>query len=399
LIWAGAISARRSHDEGTSGWLRNTRDILEDRSILKLKTIGQAFSGRDNRLTSLRLALAAAVLVEHAIIVTRMPDIPPPLALNGWSLSYAAVNAFFILSGFLITDSLERRADVFTYAASRALRILPALAALSLTAVFIIGPVVTSLGAADYWTTPQTWLYPVQVLGFLDTEHGPAGIYADLPRAGEFSATLWTLRYEVVAYLAAAVVFFTPIPWGKWSHLLLFAITSTAFLGLALFWVDAPAVIMSAARLSTAFTLGMVVYGWRDHLPLVPVIAGVALPLWFLSGDAAWAELFMNIAIASTLFWIAFARLGGLPTASHIPDWSYGIYIWHYPVMQTVLFFNPSATPLLIGLISLPATVIIAALSWSWVEKPSLAHKAAFGCWLQSIWVRYKTAASTAKGE
>lgn len=110
--------------------------------------------------------------------------------MNGWSLSYAAVNAFFILSGFLISDSLERRANVFTYAASRALRILPALALLSLATVFIVGPVVTSLKPVDYWTNAQTWLYPVRVLGFLDTEQGPAGIYAGLPRAGEFSATL-----------------------------------------------------------------------------------------------------------------------------------------------------------------------------------------------------------------
>lgn len=112
------------------------------------------------------------------------------------------------------------------------------------------------------------------------------------------------MRYEAVAYLVAVVVFFTPIPWGRWSNLVLFALTSTTFLALVLFWVEAPAVIMSAAR---------------------------------LSGDAPWAEHFMNIMIASTLFWIAFARLGGLPTASRIPDWSFGIYIWHYPVMQTVV--------------------------------------------------------------
>ena len=366
-------------------------------SIPLLKTIGQAYSGRDNRLTPLRLALAAAVLVEHAILVTQGPTVPPPLMINGWSLSYAAVNAFFILSGFLIADSLERRANVFTYAASRALRILPALILLSLTAVFIVGPVVTSLEAAEYWTSPQTWLYPVEVLGFMDTSQGPAGIYSGLPRAGEFSATLWTLRYEVIAYLAAAAVFFSPIPWGRWSHLVLFALTSAAFLALALFWADAPPVIMSAARLSAAFTVGMLVHGWRDRLPLFPVIAVVALPLFFMSGEAPWAELFMNIAIASALFWIAFARLGGLPTGSHIPDWSYGIYIWHYPVMQTVLFFNPSAPPLLIGLIAVPVTGIIAALSWSWVEKPGLAHKAAFGSWLQSVWGRRKTAISVTR--
>lgn len=377
--------------EGLAGRLRSPGSIPRGGPIPALRTIGQAYTGRDNRLTPLRLVLAAAVLVEHAIIVTHGPELPPPLMINDWSLSYAAVNAFFILSGFLIADSLEHRANVFTYAASRALRILPALVLLSLTAILIIGPIVTSLEAAEYWTRPQTWLYPVQVLGFLDTSQGPAGIYAGLPRAGEFSATLWTLRYEVIAYVAAAAVFFSPIPWGRWSHLALFALTSVAFLGLALLWVEAPPLIMSAARLSTAFTLGMMVHGWRDRLPLAPLIAAVALPLWLLSGDAPWAEHVMNVMIASALFWIAFARLGGLPTASRIPDWSYGIYIWHYPIMQTVLFFHPSASPLLIGGIAVPVTALIAAMSWYWVEKPNLGHKAAFGSWLQSVWRRHTT--------
>jgi len=391
---AGWILQTQFGAEGLTDRQRNPGNISRGEPIPALKTIGQAYSGRDNRLTPLRLVLAAAVLVEHAIIVTHGPELPPPLMINGWSLSYTAVNAFFILSGFLIADSLEHRANVFTYVASRALRILPALVLLSLAAVLIIGPVVTSLDAAEYWTRPQTWLYPVQVLGFLDTSQGPAGIYADLPRAGEFSATLWTLRYEVIAYVAAAAVFFSPIPWGRWSHLVLFGLTSVAFLGLALLWVEAPPLIMSAARLSTAFTLGMVVHGWRDRLPLAPLIAAVALPLWLLSGDAPWAEHVMNVMIASALFWIAFARLGGLPTASRIPDWSYGIYIWHYPIMQTVLFFHPSASPLLVGAIAVPVTALIAAMSWFWVEKPSLTHKAAFGSWLQSVWRGRRTSAT-----
>lgn len=298
------------------------------------------------------------------------------------------MNAFFILSGFLIADSLERRADIFTYAASRALRIFPALVFLSFAAVFIFGPVFTQLSMAEYWTSGQTWLFPIQVLGFLDTSQGPAGIFADLPWAGEFSATLWTLRYEMIAYMAAAVIFFSPIPWNRLTHVALFGITSGAYLALSVFWSDAPALIMSSARLSAAFTLGMVVHGWRHSLPNLPWAVLPAVPLWLISGAYPWAEWFLNIALAAGIFWFAFAVIGGLPTWSRIPDWSYGIYIWHYPIMQAILYFDANSPPLLVAVISLPLSFALAAFSWSFIEKPSLELKGRAGEGLRSMFTR-----------
>lgn len=205
-----------------------------------MTTIGQAYTGRDNRFTPLRFLLSTSVLVEHAVIATQGTTPPPPLAVNGWSLSYVAVNAFFILSGFLIADSLGQRADVFTYAASRALHIMPALAFLSAAAVFIFGPYFTEFSMWEYWTSEQTWIFPVQGLGFLDTSQGPAGIFADLPWAGEFSATLWTLRYEMIVYVAAAIIFFPPLPWNKYTRLVLFVATSAIHVGLSLLWGRLP---------------------------------------------------------------------------------------------------------------------------------------------------------------
>jgi len=67
-----------------------------------MTTIGRAFTGHGNRLTPIRLILASAVMAEHAIVVTQGPGFLPPLAVHGWSISFAAVNGFFILSGFRI---------------------------------------------------------------------------------------------------------------------------------------------------------------------------------------------------------------------------------------------------------------------------------------------------------
>lgn len=298
------------------------------------------------------------------------------------------MNAFFILSGFLIADSLERRADVFQFVAARALRLWPALMVLSFLAVFVVGPGMTTLSVGEYFSSAQTWLYPINVLGFLDTSLGPAGIFADHPWAGEFSATLWTLRYEVVAYAAVCILYFSPWPWGRYSHLVLFAITASAHALISILWADVPALLASSARLSAAFTLGMVIHGWRDRISILPWPALLIIPVWLALGENPLAEVFMNAAIGSIMFAVAFAGLKGWPTGSRIPDWSYGIYIWHYPVMQMVLFFDPQANPLAIGLVATPLTCLISALSWSLVERPSLGLKTSLGAGLRQAFNR-----------
>ena len=56
--------------------------------------------------------------------------------------------------------------------------------------------------------------------------------------------------------------------------------------------------------------------------------------------------------------------------------------------MQAVLYFNLEADPLLIGAISLPVSFLIAALSWSFIEKPSLRLKGRAGEGLRAMFGR-----------
>ena len=340
-----------------------------------MTTIGNVFTGRDNRLTLIRFVLATAVMIEHIFVVPRGIEGGPVVAIHGWSIGYVAVSGFFILSGFLIAGSLEHRANLPSYAASRALRIFPALLVLAISSTFVIGPFVTTASMPDYWTSAQTWLYPVNVMLFLDTSQGPLGVFGNNPAPGEFSATLWTLRYEVLAYIGAAILFFTGIARGWRAHLAFLVAATVGYLAIGVYWPDSPAIITLSLRLGSAFLLGMLVYSARDKIPLLPVLALFALPAWYFLGSSPLAETFLNLALASILFWLAFAKLGGLPTFSQMPDWSYGIYIWHYPVMQTLWYFDLARTPLGLLLWSVPITFFISALSWSFVEKPALSWK------------------------
>lgn len=305
----------------------------------------------------------------------------PLIAANGWSIGYAAVNGFFILSGFLIADSLERRRDLASFAASRILRIMPALIVLAFVAVLVIGPHFSTLDPQDYWRSPSTWGYVPNVLFFLDTSGAPAGLFATNPAAGEFSATLWTLRYEVIAYVAAAVLFFTGIAWRRPAFLLLFAFITAAHAGLMTVWPEGPALLINLFRFGAAFLLGVTIYAWRDRLPILPLAALAALPLWTLTGDHPAGEVLLNITLGSVLFWLAFSKRLG-PTFSRMPDWSYGIYIWHYPLFQILWFAGVARTEMTLLAFGIPLTLVVSALSWHLIERPSLTQKTVFGRWL-----------------
>lgn len=141
----------------------------------------------------------------------------------------------------------------------------------------------------------------------------------------------------------------------------------------------------------------MSVYAWRDRVPLhaLPVIAVIALPGWFVMGDHPTAEIAMNIAMAAGLFWLAFVR-GGVPTFSRLPDWSYGLYIWHYPVFQIVWYVGYGRSEGMMAAVGIPLAVSFAAVSWHLIERPALTQKKAFGRWLGG---RFRTRSGQEEGE
>lgn len=342
--------------------------------MLKLgPSVGEVFLGRDNRFTPIRIVLASLVMLEHVFVVVWGTGPEPVLAIHNWSVGYLAVNAFFILSGFLIANSLERRNDLRAFVRARTLRIMPALIALALMATLVIGPFVTRSEWWNYWTSSTTWFFPINVVFFADTSGGPLAVFPDNPAPGEFSATLWTLRYEVIAYAAAALLFFTRVFWNRWAIASLLALMTVGYILIQSVTTGLPDVATHLGRFGLAFLLGMAVFKFRDRIPVSIAPALLFGALAIVLGEHPVAELGWNLAIASALFWFGFAALDRVPTGANLPDWSYGIYIWHYPIMQALWHFDIARNPLSLALMGIPLTLLIAAASWSFIERPSLA--------------------------
>jgi peptidoglycan/LPS O-acetylase OafA/YrhL len=56
-------------------------------------------------------------------------------------------------------------------------------------------------------------------------------------------------------------------------------------------------------------------------------------------------------------------------------DYSYGIYLWAYPVQQCLIAVLPGMTPLRLFAAALPITFVLAVASWHLIESQALAFK------------------------
>ncbi|GHA94044.1 acyltransferase [Algimonas arctica] len=325
-----------------------------------------------NHLTAVRWILAAIVALGHVFLLTTGWE---PIRIHQWTGGYMAVNGFFVLSGMLIAKSLDLRRDLKIYAASRALRIYPALIILLLAFVFIFSTMFSRPGGIENIMSGEIWSYVGRVLLLGDPQNAPGGIFAGNLEA-DFNGPLWTIRFEIAAYILAAVGFALGILKNRWLTVVTFVTVQVAYLGLPLV-MDVgtlSAGVMPLMRLSAAFLLGMCLWQWprarRPHWVLV--IAAIAAFLWLGAGFGG--ELLATLALTGVMLRFGLSDVAHAPVVA-LPDYSYGIYIWHFPVMQAVMFLRPDTGPLGLALLSTPLWIGFSAASWHFIEKPALRLK------------------------
>ena len=358
-------------------------------------------------LTGLRGLAALWVLLLHAYFMTGNTDaFWPPLQ---WVMAMGGmgVDIFFTLSAFLLSipfaEALRRnepRPDLSRYAKRRFFRIFPAY---YLQLTVLLG--MTAMGIA----TNMPWSWPTQssVLA-----HSVLWLNA-WPLVPAYLPTWWTLPVEAGFYLF--------LPWfarlmtdRRWYWLLLAVALSLLYrhvlLGLNLtqgqtiYWLD-----HLPGRLFQ-FLIGMLAAfffvrlrhqqrlpaeGLRNLLVLGLTIVLLCLPaLGWLAGDTAYDgaltrhpilaywHLYASICIALLLVAISAGKNYADPVLQSMPmQWlgriSYGIYLWHYPVMLLVrdnmggvLAVRAEFASFFIS--SVLITLTLAFLSWHWLEAPIL---------------------------
>ncbi len=346
-------------------------------SVARPQSLVEAFDPRANSLAVLRLALAGVVAVTHAL--ANGYDHQPVLGRT--EVSALAVDAFFVLSGFLVTRSQVRLRSTSRFLWHRLLRLMPAFwVCLVVTAVVVapLAAVLSGRSAVSVFTTQDpAWRY-VLVNAALPIVQFPIGGLEWDGSGDAVNGALWTLQYEALCYGAVAVLGLLGVLARRREVVLLLCVA--AWLGAV---ADATGVIpydvpvldnQSLFRFLLMFLLGVAGWLWADRLWLhwslavgsaVVVLASVALPDYRLAGAACLAYLCLY----------AMVRL-----PRHLaPRWdlSYGLYVYHWPVqfLLGLAGLASALAPLGFVLLSTVVALGVAAVSWRWVEEPALRWK------------------------
>jgi peptidoglycan/LPS O-acetylase OafA/YrhL len=339
--------------------------------------------GRPTGFDYLRLALAVLIVCWHSVVTSYGLDAQTIASSAPWRpLVAVLLPSFFTLSGFLVAGSLERTKTIGMFLGLRALRIYPALAVESLIAALILGPLLTTKSLRAYVSDHDFHTYFLNILG--DPHFMLPGVFKTNP-IDLVNGQLWTIPYELRCYvmltglavlgavrrpailLAATLAY---MAWGVTDTLLHYPFYATYLAGPAPAWL-----------LLANFLCGVLLHQYRERIP------------W------KWSWGLASLAAALVLYDVPAGHYAAVPLLSYATvfvgltdppktrilkgaDYSYGIYLYGSIIQQTFMALAPWGRHWWINIaVSVPASALVAALSWHLVEKPALGFKTQLATW------------------
>lgn len=334
--------------------------------------IADRATGRDNNFNLLRILAAVGVLISHAYPVSLGKGAAEPLSawLGGVPLGAVSVMVFFAISGFFITRSFAERRSLVEFMQARCLRLFPALIVVLAVTVLVSAIWVTTADPGEFWgKVPAYFLRNITLFA---PSYNLPGVFAANPYGPSINDPLWTLNYEVLCYLGVVAAGLAGLLVRPWRFILALLVYAMAY-GVN---VVHPLHIRidSLLMLGLPFVIGMAFWVWRRVIPLSVPLAVVLLGLAFLVRQTAMIEHVLALALSYTVFVVGYARSPILATYNRLGDYSYGTYVYAFPIQQLLAGYGVVA-PFANMALALPAAVICAVLSWHLVEAPAIRLK------------------------
>ncbi len=336
---------------------------------------------RLNNFDFLRLLFSSLVIFSHAFALTNTsPEILSKYSHGQLSFGGLAVDVFFIISGFLIMNSLRYSKSVKNYLWKRCLRLFPALFFMLIFSCIIISIVYTG---DNILKEKYFYKYFFDNLTLYKVRYSIPHVFENNPYPEAINGSLWSLSYEFSMYLVLLLGY--KFKENKRILIgLLFLLYALSVYGqfnvqvLSTFFSEIHLDTTQLYRLATLFLAGSILSMFDlqrfNKLPLkLLLFLGILAAIHF--------HMYTYFSIILTPVLVILVGLSYSPLLNFIPskigDLSYGIYIYGFLVQQTLMNYF-TLNPYSLTLYSLIITYILSFMSWHLVEKRCLLFKNRF---------------------
>ncbi len=298
-----------------------------------------------------------------------------------WFISgVTGVRAFFIISGFLIFYSHIEKQSIRYYIEKRIRRILPPYISVVILCT-IAGIFMTQLSFKDYISNSETYRYLIANLSFLNfLQPTLPGVFESNPIMA-INGSLWTMKVEVMFYISVPFIFWILKRYNKLGIMItifLIAIIYEYYFTRLYEQTNNDFYLLIRKQFGSQliyFYSGTFILLYFDlFIKYLKFLFPIAILVYYFQSSCFLLGYLEPLALATIIIGFAYSMkyLNYLRKYDNI---SYGMYLYHFPVTQAVVYYiAPHTTIYITFILSLSLTIAVSLISWILIEKPIITE-------------------------
>ena len=330
---------------------------------------------RTNNFDGIRLVLSSMVVLFHIGLLSNDPHLQ---ILVRYVSSTFAVQAFFVVSGFLVFMSCENSSSLANYFTKRLFRIFPAyFSVVILSALLLV--FMSDLDPSQYFFSSDWWSYLVSNLLLSNFSHPTLpGVFGSNFETA-VNGSLWTIKIEVMFYCIVPILIWLIRKFG-YQRVLIAIFTGSVAWHISFYILGTSTDNDFYLRLAkqipgqlSFFAAGaLAYYRTREGRPFPSVWAAAVAAVAYAIANGSWAHLVAPMTVPIIVYWGAIS-VPRIWSAAETGDFSYGLYLYHFPIVQALIALGIFSASSLTGVVlSVLLAIAASVASWFLIEKRAL---------------------------
>ena len=291
------------------------------------------------------------------------------------------VKAFFIMSGFLVFYSYIKRENLKDYIEKRIRRILPPYLLVVILCV-VLGLFITNLSKLDYIISKETYKYLLANFSFLNfIQPTLPGVFESNPISA-VNGSLWTMKVEVMFYVSVPIILYLLKRYRKlfiMISIFVFALLYDFCFTTLYEQTNNEMYLLIRKQIGSQlmyFYSGTFILLYFDKfIKYLKYFFSIAVIIYFYQNSNVLFSILEPLAFATILIGVAY-NLKYLNFLRKYDNISYGMYLYHYPIIQTIIYYNIQNLNIYLAFfLTFILTILVSILSWKYVEKPIINKK------------------------